>query len=158
MHKISNRSRNEIFLTLSLLIWLMFWHQYTLSGILQRISYYKKVMRSSPDQIHEMHFIYDENSRDYYRILSLCNKWIPLEEKITLIFPTQQTNKDEFLRDKGRYYLYPRNYGKNEKLANYILVYDSKDFQIPDGYQKKVEFGPNKYLTVKQGYQLKNSL
>lgn len=136
---------------ISIGIWAIFWYRYTWGEITASIPYYNTAITSSLDKMHAMHATYDAASRDFYSILKQCDDILPKFEKLRIILNKANTNKYEFLREKGRYFLYPRNYGDNERQANYILVYDVDDFEVPEGYRIHTTFTSGKYLLVKEG-------
>jgi hypothetical protein len=106
---------------------------------------------SSLDSLREYHAIYDFESRDYYSIIKYCDESLPREAHVRLIVPKKPHTRYAFLTEKGRYFLYPRNFGNNSMEAKYILVYGVKDFLIPESYKKYISFSEDKYLLVKAG-------
>lgn len=129
-------------------IWMLIWLIYSGAEIKTALPYYKIAMRSSMDQLREMHCVYDEQSMDYYQILSYCSSNITENENIQLVLPQTPENRYYFLREKGRYFLYPRNFGNNQKTAKYILVYGVRDFVLPENYKMEKRFAEDKYLLV----------
>jgi len=136
---------------LIVLTWAIFWFHDNWQDMKNNMPYYKFAVKSSLDPLRAIHCVYDRGTRDYYWILKFCNDAISRKENIQLIIPKNPKERYEFLREKGRYYLYPRNYGNNEEMANFILVYGVKDFEIPKGYHKYVVFTHDKYLAIKTG-------
>jgi hypothetical protein len=59
-------------------------------------------------------------------------------------------HRHAFLREKGRYFLYPRNYGQNDSLEDYILVFGVPDFVVPRGYYRAKTFAADKFLLKKK--------
>ena len=155
--KILIKFSRKIILFLSLFTWILLWYRYSWNEVKNKVPYYKIALKSSLDQLRSMHCIYDNQSRDYYTIVRFCDKVIPSGEKLKLVIPTMPANRHEFLSAKGRYYLYPRNYGNNAEMTDYILIYGMEDFRIPDGYQKCVVFGSDKYLIAKYGCALRKA-
>ncbi|MBF0531735.1 MAG: hypothetical protein HQL23_01420 [Candidatus Omnitrophica bacterium] len=108
--------------------------------------YYVFALNSGLNRLRSYSAAYDDSTRDYYPILKYCDRVLPSGEPLQIILPIAPQNKLEFLRDKGRYYLYPRNYGENTLRQKYILVYQQPDFRAPAGYARIKDFGPDKYL------------
>ena len=92
---------------------------------------------------------------NFYDVLQWCNLKIPENEKINLIVPTNSRTDSAFLEGKGRYYLYPRNYGDNKMNANFILVYSDSNFKIPPTFEQCMYFGQDEYLLVKKEFNWK---
>ena len=152
--KIPKKKSQELILFSAVLIWISFWYRYDFNNLKNNIPYYKTAVKSSLDQLRAMHCIYDSASRNYYPIIQFCDRIIPPDDKLSLILPTLPTRRYEYLREKGRYYLYPRNYGNNSEAANYILIYGVEDLKIPETYQKAWVFAQDKYLIAKRGSHL----
>ena len=104
------------------------------------------------ESLRALHASYDSASSDFYRILKICDQILPLGEELQIILPVQQQNKFEFLREKARYFLYPRNYGDNAIRKDYILVYQVNNFYRPEGYETLVTFAPDKYLLTNRTF------
>ena len=114
--------------------------------------YYRWGLHSSLESLRASHAIYDPASSDFYRILKICDQMLPLGAELQLVLPAEQQHKFEFLREKARYFLYPRNYGDNTIRKDYILVYQVDDFYRPEGYEALVTFAPDKYLLTNRTF------
>ena len=62
------------------------------------------------------------------------------------MLPREPMERYEFLRDRGRYLLYPRNDGDDVTRRDHVLVYGVATYSVPPGYVKVASFGPDKYL------------
>ena len=129
-------------------IWVARWLLFIVGLIRIEGTYFYRVLRSSPESVRAFHASYDPTSRDFYRILAVCDQMLPLGAELQLVLPAEPRSKFEFLSGKARYFLYPRNYGDNVTRKTYILVYQVKDFYPPAGYEIFVMFAPDKYLLV----------
>jgi len=104
------------------------------------------MLRGGSEKLKGFWTAYDQDSQDYYRILKACDKLLPPQAEITLLLPLEPSKRFQFFEGKGRYILYPRNYGENNSFKKYILVYGVSDFSIPSGYEVIKYFSHNKYL------------
>lgn len=138
-----------------LVLWMIIWLLSTVGMIRQNGKYYQFAWHASTNTLQAFHSRYDEYSKDFYGIIKTCDRLLPKDAKLQLILPHDKGRKFEFLRDKGRYILYPRNYGDNTILQKYILVYQIKDFPIPKDYKIIRSFGPDRYLLAKTDGQVK---
>ena len=145
------RAHQELICTACLVLWIAVWYWFNWRDILQKAPYYAIALHCSSEKLREMCGIYDADSADFYRILKLCDRLIPPGKELRLALPAAPLDKHQFLREKGRYYLYPRNYGDNEGPADYILVFGAEGFQEPRDYEKRIVFSKDKYLLVKSG-------
>jgi len=130
-------------------IWFAAWLWFITVTFHEEIKYYQFALKASLEELHAVHAAYDENSEDYFKILMFCDRLLPGREPLQLILPQAHQQEFEFLREKGRYILYPRNYGENTILRNHILVYNVNEWVIPDGYKMSMNFGPGKYLLTR---------
>ncbi len=152
--KIIKRIINTVLVFILCFIWLLLWYRNIGKLVLARAPHYHAVLTSSLDDLRGMLTDYGGTSRDYYKILNFCNRNVSENAKIQLVIPLQPQYRHEFLREKGRYYLYPHNYGNNsEENPDYILVYDVEDFIIPPHYKVKRLFTKDKYLLSKEEVQ-----
>jgi len=131
------------------IIWFAAWVLFITVDFYDEIKYYRFALKASLGELHAFHATYDENSKDFFRILKICDRLLPRREQLQLILPQAHQQEFEFLREKGRYFLYPRNYGENTILRNHILVYNVDEWGIPDGYKILMNFGPGKYLLTR---------
>ncbi len=111
--------------------------------------YYRAALKSSLEELRECHSSFGQQEPDFYRILKFCDRRLPQNEELQIILPTENLFKYQYLREKARYFLYPRNYGDNITSKNFILVYKKNDFVIPNDYQVMAKFGDDKYLLSK---------
>ncbi len=130
--------------------WIFLWVRWNITNLSPEIHYYKQAVFAPYENLRATHSIFDRGSKDYYEILKICDQILPPLEEIQLILPKEPNQKFEFLREKGRYILYPRNYGDNETPRDYILVYGKEDYKIPQGYEVIKAFDHHKYLLGKQ--------
>lgn len=130
--------------------WIFLWVRWNIINLSPEINYYKRAVFATYEDLRAYHSIFDWDSKDYYEILKACDQLLPPLEEIQLILPEEQKQKFEFLREKGRYILYPRNYGNNKTPRNYILVYEREDYRISEGYAVIKTFGNHKYLLGRQ--------
>lgn len=131
-------------------VWLFVWFINTLGIFLQEKGYYHFACRTNSYNLQWFGTIYDNHTKDYYPILKLCDRLLPEKEEMTIILPREPVHRFEFLRERGRYILYPRNYGNNNELKKYILVYGVKDYEKPHGYVIVENFAQDKYLLKRQ--------
>ena len=83
---------------------------------------------------------------DFYQFLMFCDRVIPKGKDIKWIFPEGGfLGNSEYHFFKAYYYLYPRNYRDN---ADYIIVYNRENYNMPSGYKIFAEYGKNKYILV----------
>jgi hypothetical protein len=132
-----------------MLLWGAIWATHTYNLLRFNSAYYGLALVSSLDELRAFTSAYDQDGLDYYAILKRSNELVPEGKKIKLALPQAPVNKYEFLREKGRYFLYPRNFGNNNLEADYILVYGADGFQIPANYRIYEVFSQNKYLLIK---------
>ena len=138
--------------------WLVYWGLITGRANINNIPYYKAVFHGTWDDVAAYHGTYDEKSDDYFDILRYCDRRLPKGRTIQLILPLKPKRKYEFLEEKGRYYLYPRNLGNNKVLADYILVYGVNNFKPPGLYEQCLKFSSDKYLLIHSGYSERKSV
>ena len=124
----------------------MLWLFFTVHTLIKETPYYQFALNASTEAIQAFRSSYDESSRDFYHVLKTCDNMLPLKAKLQMIFPKDVGKKFLFLTEKGRYILYPRNYGENVIFQDYILIYQVKDLRIPEGYRVLKFFAPDKYL------------
>jgi|GEM_PF-1340481 len=122
---------------------------YMLRAKNEEARYLRYAARSLLAELHSINAACDQSTQDYYRILRYCDDILPQGASLQLILPKMPVHKYQFLREKGRYFLYPRNYGNNEQEADFILVYLLEDFRIPDTYRVCKVFAENKYLLAR---------
>ena len=126
-------------------VWLVLWiFQLTLT--IKNVAYYRFALKSSLSDIHRYHATFDKDTWDYYDILRYCDRILPAGASLRLILPTTSKYKYAFLREKGRYFLYPRNDGNNDQEADYILVYGVRDYTSPKDYNVLAVFSNDKRL------------
>lgn len=133
-------------LKIFLVIWLIFYVKTNLKILTENKDYYQFAIRASFEKLQAYHAVYDQDSYDFYYVLRICQRIIPPHEEVQLILPQPSQHKFEFLREKGRYFLYPLNYGENSLLKKYILVYDVDNFIKPMEYEMVHYFSADKYL------------
>lgn len=81
---------------------------------------------------------------DFYKFLKFCDKLILKGRDIKWIFPEGRfLGNDEYHFYKAYYYLFPRNYRDN---ADYIIVYNRKEYKAPLDFKIFAEYGPGKYI------------
>ncbi len=132
-----------------LVIWILFWIRFNILPLEYKINYYKFAAGASAETLRAYHAVYDKDSLDYYSILKFCDNILPPSAELQIVLPKEPAHKFMFLREKGRYILYPRNYGDNDSGKDYILVYGQKDYLIPQGYKIIKMFDTDKYLLEK---------
>lgn len=137
---------NPLALVIFSFLWVSIWAFTTVRTFCRERPYYEFAVSVNFESLQEENTIFDEHSSDYYAILKSCNQLLPWGEKIQIILPQEWQRYSDFLREKGRYILYPRNYGDNKSPQKYILVYQVSDFQAPKGCRVIRVFGPGKYL------------
>lgn len=101
---------------------------------------------TQPLKARQLRVSYGGQGLDYLDILRACDTIAGREQTISIILPKEPPRRFLSQRDKGRYYLYPKNYGMNDALTDYILVYGVKNYEIPAGYQVRSRFAKNKFL------------
>lgn len=114
-----------------------------------KINYLRAAMSASLPELRKSCYMYYRDTDDYYDILSLCDRALPLGASVRLVVPKTSKRKSGFLEGKGRYFLYPRNFGDNEQEADYVLIYAVEDFKIPHPYRLCKVFGKDKYLLAR---------
>ncbi len=144
--------RNNL-LFVFLWIWLFYWVSLAGQRVKGGMGYYQSAIHSSPEELRATHSIPDDNSRDFYAVLRACDLTLPLGEGLQIILPQEDQKKFAFFTGKARYILYPRNFGDNAALQRHILVYQVKNFHIPEGYQVIRSFGPDRYLLTNRGIE-----
>ena len=140
----------QSFLIFCLMIWALVWVITSIYFIVPEIIYYKVALGFSAETLRAYHVIYHRETADYYKILKECDQALPPSQELQIILPAEPGHRFMFLREKGRYILYPRNYGDNDTPRDYILVYGQKDYVIPPGYEIIKSFGIDKYLLAKK--------
>lgn len=135
-------------------IWAARWLLLIVGLVRFESNYFCRALRSrSPiESLRAFHASYDPASSDFYWILKICDQMLPLGAELQLVVPAEQRNKFEFLREKARYFLYPRNYGDNAIRKDYILVYQVNNFYHPEGYETLMTFAPDKYLLTNRAF------
>ena len=135
---------------LTLVILSIFLNIYYLTDDLSlKLDYYRFAIHSSPETLRAFNTAYDETTVDYYYILKECQRLVPASKEISIVLSKQPTRKFQALTAKGRYILYPQNYGENSEMRDFVLVYGVEDFLIPSNYKILKSFGKNKYLLMK---------
>jgi hypothetical protein len=115
--------------------------------------HYKYVVLKPWDLRMRMDASLSVDNMDFYDVMQFC-KTIPENEKIRFDFSSNPRVK-AFLEGKGRYHLYPRNYGENDFSANFILVYLNPQAHVPQDFEPCVHFGKDKTLFIKTEHPLK---
>lgn len=128
--------------------WVYFWCLNTCIPLCRKLPYMIKSF-VSPLNAQRVRFSYDPESSDYFSVLAGCDKLLAPGIKLSIILPKEPENRFFFLREKGRYFLYPRNYGVNDETSAYLLVYGVKNYAIPAGYHMKHVFAAGKFLIEK---------
>ncbi len=111
--------------------------------------YLRTASRCSLKELRAWNAYTDARYSDYDPILAYCDRIMPAGEKLRLVLPQDPTIQHQRLREKGRYFLYPRNFGNNDLPANFILVYGVRGFSPPAGYAVGKIFGRETYLLVR---------
>lgn len=137
--------RTFVFVLLTLL-WIIIWFCHLTGAVYKYSSFYRKALSGSLENLHDFYSWVGEESKDYYSILKFCNDFLPQGKTVQVLLPTDSWRRYAYLREKGRYFLYPRNFGNNSLPGDYILVYGVKDFLAPTGYRILRHFGEDKYL------------
>lgn len=132
-----------------MLLWGIIWAVHTYKVLRFNSAYYNLALASSLDDLRAFANAYDADGLDYYAILKRSGELVPEGKRIKIVLPQAPVNKYEFLREKGRYFLYPKNFGNNNLEADYILVYGVEGFQAPANYRKHEVFSQDKYLLIK---------
>ncbi len=114
--------------------------------IASRSDYFTYALTADRHSLQYLWASFDGQLLDYYPILKASDEIVPPDGEITVIVPQSPEIRHSYLREKARYYLYPKNYGNNSVLKEYILVYMVDDFGVPDGYEIHTSFGESKYL------------
>lgn len=133
-------------------IWVAWWLLLIVRLVRFESNYFCWALRFPIESLRAFHASYDPASSDFYRILKICDQMLPLGAELQLVLPAEQQNKFEFLREKARYFLYPRNYGDNAIRKDYILVYQVNNFYHPEGYETLMTFAPDKYLLTNRTF------
>ncbi len=141
--------KNTIFVYLFFGFWLLVWMDSMTIVWDDNKEYYRFAFGASLEKLREYHSSFDQTAVDFYRILKFCDQRLPAHEELQIILSTKNQYEFQYLREKARYFLYPRNYGDNITAKNFILVYKNDNFGIPDGYEILAFFGENKYLLKK---------
>lgn len=127
-------------------IWLTVHVVFTAPPVLKSLPNYRFAAAGGAAQIRRIHSKLDEATADFYPILMECDAILPKDARIQIVLPSRPTYQFEFLRDRARYLLYPRNYGDPYTLQDHILVYGVAGYEPPPGYQQVRAFGPDKIL------------
>ncbi len=141
--------KKEVFIYLFFLFWLVIWITSRDRVFVEYKDYYKFALGVSLENLRAYHSSFGHQVDDFYRILKFCDRRLPQNEEIQIILSTENYFKYLYLREKARYFLYPRNYGENAIPKNFVLVYQNDDFVIPDDYEIMATFGVHKYLLRK---------
>ena len=144
LHK--TRKSQASFLIAFFIVWAVLYFNSSFKILKIFWKYYGFAIHASASELRAYHSIYNQDFQDYYQILQMCDTFLPPPEPLQIVLPPQPQRRFEFLREKGRYILYPRNYGDNDSPQNYILVYGVQNFKKPEGYEMVRSFGPDKYL------------
>lgn len=118
-------------------------------------NYYKNSVFQSQEIRDRLNTSIDDASLDFYDVVKFCQAAVPENEYIRFVFPHHSTRMGAFLGAKGRYYLYPRNYGDNTRPTNFILVFLEPNFSAPQDFESCVNFGKDKGLWIKKDHPLK---
>lgn len=114
------------------------------------LQFLKRSLFAPASAIRGMHFKIRPEDADFFYILSRVNALVPAGKEVQLILPEKPAKRAQYLMGKGRFMLYPRNYGDNARAGDYILVYKVSDVQPPGGYRVIENFADDKYLMVRQ--------
>ena len=141
-----------IFLRTVAIIWVVVWLGFTVPELVSHSSYLALALRSSTEELRVLHSRYnpDPSCADYPSVLKLCDALLPKGEALQIVIPREPSERFEFLYAKGRYLLYPRNYGNNTVARRYVLVYNVPDYFIPPGCEVIKTFAPHKYLLAER--------
>jgi hypothetical protein len=127
-------------------LWLTVHAAFTLGTIREHLPYYRFALGADPETLRRHHSRLDPQTTDWYETLRHCEAALPPGAELQIVLPTEPTYRYEFLRDRARYLLYPRNAGDDRTQRDHILVYGVRDFEAPPGYAQVEYFGPNRYL------------
>ena len=133
------------------IVWLPIYLWTTIPQIQSHWSYYRFALGASSEAIRSSHVPFDSASSDFPRILQFCDEVVPPGSGLQILLPRLPLYRYEYLRDKARYLLYPKNYGNNDLQQDFILVYEVAEPAIPDSYRILKRFAPNKVLWVREG-------
>jgi hypothetical protein len=129
-----------------LVLWLSVIVASTAGTIREHIPYYRFALSADPEALRRYHSRLDPQTADYYDILQWSVGMLPDGAALQIVLTTEPTYRYEFLRDRARYLLYPRNDGDDGTPRDHILVYGVRDFRTPPGYEEVASFGPQRYL------------
>ena len=136
---------NHCILIIFFIGWFIVWSIHTIEIISHKKRYYGFAINADLDT-WRAYYSYDKDTVDFYSVVKECDRLLPPLEKLQVILPQDNLDRNNFLTEKARYYLYPRNYGENLTPQKYALIYSVPHFQIPAGYTVIKRFGPDKYL------------
>lgn len=131
--------------------WVVIWAWVSAATFVQEGEYIRSAWRLDHETLQSQWSAYDQTTEDYYEILKALDRMLPPLEEITLILPQEDVTKFKYLQEKGRYILYPRNYGDNRVLKEYLLVYGVSGLSLPQGYETAKRFAEDKYLLKRTG-------
>jgi hypothetical protein len=136
-----------------ILAWLAL-HLWVLVPTLQsKAGYLRFAVGASSEEIRAFHTRFDPTSRDWYAVLKACDALLPPGDMLQIVLPEKPQARLEYLRDKARYLLYPRNTGDNATPRPWMLVYRVPDFEPPSGYRVVKRFAPHATLLAREDVQ-----
>lgn len=131
--------------------WFAVWIFTTAVTFKEEKEYLGSAWQADGEELQGAWTAYDEGSQDYYSVLKACDRLLPPSAELTLIIPAEPSVRFRYLQQKGRYILYPHNYGENDSLKEYVLVYGADDFSIPSNFEVIKNFADHKYLLKRKG-------
>ncbi|MGQ0722488.1 MAG: hypothetical protein ACT4PE_13080 [Candidatus Eiseniibacteriota bacterium] len=129
-----------------LAVWLSVYVAFATGAVREHLPYYRFALSADPETLRRHHSRLDPQTAEWYETLQFCDALLPPGAELQIVLPTEPTYRYEFLRDRARYLLYPRNTGDDRTLRDHILVYGVRDFETPPGYVQVEFLGPNRYL------------
>jgi hypothetical protein len=143
---VRSRSGSAILVSLIFALWLAIHLAFTVPEVRSSSPHYRFALRASPAELRRAHSDFGGQCEDFYAILMRCDELLEPGAELRIVLPAEPTYRYEYLRDRARYLLYPRNDGEDLTPRAHILVYGARDFQAPPGYERVESFAPHKYL------------
>ena len=144
------RIKNITIFYLCFAVWTILYLESVISRLRYNLSYFKFASMASPELLRENTIeVFNDSTDDFYQILKKCQSRLSADQMIQIVLPQDPPQRFAFWREKGRYILYPHNYGDNVSPQKFILVFAVDDYVIPQGYTKTMIFARDKFLLEK---------
>jgi hypothetical protein len=146
----------------SILLWGAFalWIAVYLSDVVptigKQLPYYRFAISATSKEIRARHVAIGASSTAFSAMLEECDRLIPTGAKVQMILPSANRTRREYLRDKARYLLYPKNNGNNEIRRPFILTFEVPDFEVPAGYRMIKSYGAGNALYFSGGLRMRS--